>query len=147
MTDFSTDAGKVRLLISDIDTAAPILNDASVEAFLDVSGGNVKRAAAAALMVIAVNETLVQKRISLLDLRTDGPAEAEALRKLAVQYRAEADEEGARATGRRAAGRGRGKGQGVPGAGGRGVGGGWRQTAASVATGVPSAVVNAASMD
>ena len=99
MTDFSTDAGKVRLLISDIDTAAPIFNDASVEAFLDVSGGNVKRAAAAALMVIAVNETLVQKRISLLDLRTDGPAEAEALRKLAVQYRAEADEEGARATG------------------------------------------------
>ena len=85
MTDFSTDAGKVRLLISDIDTAAPIFNDASVEAFLDVSGGNVKRAAAAALMVIAVNETLVQKRISLLDLRTDGPAEA--------------DEEGARATG------------------------------------------------
>jgi hypothetical protein len=99
MTDFSSDAGKVRLLISDIDLTAPIFNDASVEAFLEISGGNVKRAAAAALMVIAVNEVLVQKRIRLLDLTTDGPAEANALRALAAQYRKEADEEGARATG------------------------------------------------
>jgi len=34
---------------------------------------------------------LTQKRIRLLDLSTDGPSEAEALRKLAGQYRAEAD--------------------------------------------------------
>lgn len=99
LTDFSSDGAKVRLLISDIDTAAPIFNDASVEAFLSLAGGNVKRAAAAALLVIAVNETLVQKRLTLLDLRTDGPAEAEALRKLAAQYRAEADEEAATAAG------------------------------------------------
>ena len=99
ITDFSTDAAKVRLLISDIDLSAPIFNEESVEAFLSVAGGNVKRAAAMALMVIAVNEVLVQKRIRLLDLSTDGPAEANALRALAGQYRAEADEEGARATG------------------------------------------------
>lgn len=99
MVDFSSDAAKVRLLISDIDLSAPIFNDASVEAFLEMAAGNVKRAAASALMVIAVNETLVQRRIRLLDLTTDGPAEAEALRKLAGQYRAEADEEAATATG------------------------------------------------
>lgn len=99
ITDFSTDAAKVRLLISDIDTAAPMFNDASVEAFLSLAAGNVKRAAASALMVIAVNETLVQKRIRLLDLSTDGPSEAEALRKLALQYRAEADVEAATAEG------------------------------------------------
>ena len=99
MADFSSDGAKVRLLISDIDLSAPIFNDASVEAFLSLSGANVKRAAAAALLVIAVNETLVQKRLTLLDLKTDGPAEAEALRKLAAQYRAEADEEAATAAG------------------------------------------------
>lgn len=99
LTDFSTDGALVRLLISDIDTAAPIFNDASVAAFLSLHGGNVKRAAAAALLVIAVNEVLVQKRIRLLDLTTDGPAEANALRALAAQYRAEADEEAATAAG------------------------------------------------
>ena len=49
--------------------------------------------------MIAVNEVLVQKRIRLLDLTTDGPAEANALRALAAQYRAEADEEAATAAG------------------------------------------------
>lgn len=97
--DFSTDAGKVRLLVSDIDEMRPIFNDASIDAFLELAGENVKRAAASALLVIAVNEVLVQKRIRLLDLSTDGPAEAEALRKLAGQYRAEADEEAATAAG------------------------------------------------
>jgi len=99
LTDFSTDTGKVRLLISDIDVTRPIFNDESIAAFLDLAGGSIKRAAASALMVIAVNEVLVQKRIRLLDLSTDGPAEAEALRKLAGQYRAEADAEEATAAG------------------------------------------------
>lgn len=97
--DFSTDAGKVRLLVSDIDEMRPIFNDASIDAFLELAGENVKRAAASALLVIAVNEVLVQKRIRLLDLSTDGPAEAEALRKLAAEYRAQADAEAAGATG------------------------------------------------
>ena len=99
LTDFSTDGAKVRLLISDIDTAAPMFNDASVEAFLSLHGGNVKRAAAAALLVIAVNEVLVQKHIKLLDLQTAGDLVAKELRALAAQYRAEADEEAATAAG------------------------------------------------
>ena len=99
LTDFSTDGAKVRLLISDIDTAAPIFNDASIESFLSLHGGNVKRAAAAALLVIAVNEVLVQKHIKLLDLQTAGDLVAKELRALAAQYRAEADEEAATAAG------------------------------------------------
>lgn len=91
ITDFSTAAAKVRLLISDIDTAAPIFNEESIEAFLTLARDNVKRAAATALTVIAANEVLVQKQIKLLDLSTSGPAQAEALRKLAEQYRKEAD--------------------------------------------------------
>lgn len=92
LQDFTSDSAKVRLLISDIDVSEQIFNDQAIGAFLSIASGNVKRAAASALLVIAVSEVLVQKRIKLLDLSTDGPAEAEALRKLADQYRKEADE-------------------------------------------------------
>jgi hypothetical protein len=93
ITDYTGDAAKVRLLISDTDLQQPIFNDEAIEAFLSIAGGSVKRAAASALMVITVNEVLVQKRIRLLDLQTDGPAEANALKALAEQYRKEADAE------------------------------------------------------
>ena len=94
ITDFSTDAAKVRLLISDIDDTDQIYNDEAINAFISMAlDNNIKRAAAQALLSIAVNEVLVQKRIKILDLQTDGPAEAEALRKLALQYRDEADAE------------------------------------------------------
>jgi hypothetical protein len=93
LSDFSTNAGKVRLLITDIDLYNPIFEDTAIAAFLSMNGDNVKRAAAQALLVIAVNEVLVQKRIRLLDLSTDGVSEANALRELAAQYRKEADQE------------------------------------------------------
>jgi hypothetical protein len=94
ITDYSTDVSKVRLLISDIDDTDRIFNSEAIQAFIDMAlNNNIKRASAAALLSIAVNEVLVQKRIKLLDLQTDGPAEAEALRKLAMQYRDEADME------------------------------------------------------
>ena len=94
ITDYSTDVAKVRLLISDIDDAQQIFNDPAISAFLSMAlDGNVKRAAAQALLAMATNEVLVQKRIKLLDLSTDGPAEAKALQDLAKQLREEADAE------------------------------------------------------
>lgn len=94
ITDYTTDVAKVRLLISDIDDTQQIFNDPAISAFLSMAlDGNVKRAAAQALLVMATNEVLVQKRIKLLDLSTDGPAEAQALLSLAKQYREEADSE------------------------------------------------------
>lgn len=94
LTNYTSDVAKVRLLIADIDDTEQVFNDEAIQAFIDMAvDNNLKRAAAAALLVMATNEVLVQKRIRLLDLSTDGPAEAEALRKLALQYRAEADEE------------------------------------------------------
>ena len=94
ITDFSTDVAKVRLLISDIDDAQQIFNDQAIQAFIDMAlDNNLKRAGASALLTIATNEILVQKRIKLLDLSTDGPAEALQLRQLAKQLREEADEE------------------------------------------------------
>lgn len=94
ITDYSTDVAKVRLLISDIDDTDQIFNDEAIQAFVDMAlDSNVKRAAAGALMSIAVNEVLVQKRITLLDIKTDGPAEAIQLRLAAKQLRDEADNE------------------------------------------------------
>jgi hypothetical protein len=92
--DYSSDAGKVRLLIGDIDGDDPIFQDDAITAFLSIAlDNNVKRAAAQALLVIAANEVYVQKAIKILDLSTNGPAEAEALRKLAADLVAQADNE------------------------------------------------------
>ena len=92
--DLATNDGKVRLLVTDTDATNPIFQDAEIAAFLSLGGGSTFRGAAQALEVIAASEVLVQKRLKLLDLTTDGPAEAEALRKLAESLRARADEEG-----------------------------------------------------
>lgn len=92
--DYATDAGKVRLLIGDIDANDHIFQDDAISAFLDIAlDGNVKRAAAQALLVIAANEVYVQKQIRILDLSTGGPSQAEALRKLAADLVAQADNE------------------------------------------------------
>lgn len=94
ISDFSTDTNLVRLLIGDIDDTERIFNDSAIQAFITLAlDGNVKRAAAQALLTIAVNEALVQKRIKLLDLSTDGPAEAESLRALAKELMSQANNE------------------------------------------------------
>jgi hypothetical protein len=64
-----------------------LLSDASLQALLTLEGGNDKLAAAAALDVMASSEALVQKKIRLLDLQTDGPAVAAALREHAKRLR------------------------------------------------------------
>lgn len=94
ITDYSTNAAKVRLLISDIDDTEQIFNDEAIAAFIDMAlDSNLKRAAAQALIVIAANEILVQKQIKILDLSTSGPAQAKELRELAKMYQSQADDE------------------------------------------------------
>lgn len=88
----AADAGRVRLLIDDA-SAEPVFTDAEIQAFLDMANGNVLRAAARALLMIAGSEARLGKKIRTQDLSTDGPAVAAELRALAKQLRAEADEE------------------------------------------------------
>jgi hypothetical protein len=88
--DPTTDAGKVRLLCTDTDTVNEIFSDVEITAFLDINGDSVLLAAAQALDTIAASEVLVQKRIKLLDLSTDGPSEAAALSNIAKALRAQA---------------------------------------------------------
>jgi len=94
ITDYSTNVAKVRSMIADLDDTDQILNDEAIQAFIDMAlDNNLYRAAAQALLAIAVNEVLVQKRITLLDLKTDGPAEAIQLRLVAKELRKIADDE------------------------------------------------------
>ena len=88
-----SDGGYVRLLISDVSEPY-MFSDDEISAFLAHNRGP-KRAAAQALITIASNEALLAKKITTQDLATDGPAVAEALRKLAAQLRGEADQEDA----------------------------------------------------
>jgi len=95
--DVTTDRGKVRLLITDTDQANPIFTDEEIDAFLSITQVNdendIRLAAAQALDTIASSEALVQKRIKLLDLSTDGPAVAKELRERAKELRRQVDEE------------------------------------------------------
>lgn len=97
--DYATPAGQVRLLIADVNIDDPLFSPPEIVAFLTLAGDNVKRAAARALDVIAVSETLVSKKIRTQDLTTDGPAVAKALREQAQALRDEAtaDDEAAAA--------------------------------------------------
>ena len=88
--DPTTDVGKIRLIIQDKDEAYAFFSDEELAAYLAMSDG-VRRAAADALDSMASNEAYVQKRIHLLELTTDGPAVATALREHANKLRELAD--------------------------------------------------------
>jgi len=88
--DYTTDAGRVRLLINDVDETNKVFTDAEITAFLALEGGVVKLAAAQALDTIADNEALASKVIKTQDLSTDGAKVAESLRKRAATLRQQA---------------------------------------------------------
>lgn len=95
--DPTTPVGQLRLLISDSqlrkDPGDPSLpaeyyfSDAYLEGFLAMNGGNLKLAAADALLALASNESMVSKKIRKENLQTDGPAVTNALRLVAQDYR------------------------------------------------------------
>ena len=95
--DLTTDRGQVRLLITDTDHDNPIFQDNEIDFFISNtavdSSNDVNLAGAKALETIAASEVLVQKKIKLLDLTTDGPAVAKALRESAVLLREQSDSE------------------------------------------------------
>lgn len=100
------DISRVRLLIADLPKdgeagcgTGTLLTDVQVEDLLDLSGGNVKRAAARALRTIATSEVLLSKKITQQDLSVDGPAVAAELRAQADALDAEAQRDEDRAGG------------------------------------------------
>lgn len=91
--NYETDEGRVRLLLGDVSTDSPALDDDQIRGYIALEGGNLKRAAAAALDTIASSEVLVSKVITTQDRSTNGAAVADALRKHAASLRAQADAE------------------------------------------------------
>ena len=89
--DPSTDAGKVRLLLNDVDKTNPVFTDDEITAFLALEAGSVKRAAAQAIDTNADNEALASKVLRTQDLQTNGAQLAGALHKRAAELRAQAD--------------------------------------------------------
>lgn len=86
---------QVRLLISDVggDDGSFIFSDTEVLTFLTMRNQDVFLAAALALRTMAGNEALVSKAITFLELKTNGPAVAEAFRNLANDYEQLAEDE------------------------------------------------------
>lgn len=81
----------VRLLISDTDTENAIFADSEISNFLTLEDSDVRMAAAMALETMASREALIQKRIRLMDLQTDGPSVAKELRERAKTLREQAN--------------------------------------------------------
>jgi len=90
--DYTTDVGKIRLLIPDTDEANLLLDDDQINAFLGLEGGNVKLAAAQALDTIASSEAMVSKVIRTQDVSTDGAKVAAELRARAAELRRQVDD-------------------------------------------------------
>lgn len=88
--DPTTDAGKVRLLITDTNVLDEIFTDVEITAFLSLGSNDIFLAAAEAIETIARSEVLVQKVIKLLDLTTNGAAVAAELRLSAQVLRQQA---------------------------------------------------------
>lgn len=86
---------QVRALIPDLDSSNRLFTDAEIQTFLDIYNGNVRRAAAAAIDAVAVNEALLYKIVRTDDLQVNGVSGAEVLRKRAQGLRQEADSDDA----------------------------------------------------
>jgi len=95
--DLNTDRGKVRLLIPDNNVDSYVFEDDEIDKFLaleNIDGeNNVKLASALALETLASSEVLIQKKIKLLDLTTDGVSISKELRARAERLREESDQE------------------------------------------------------
>lgn len=90
----ATDAGKVRLLISDTVEEGHIFEDAEIQAFLDLNDGSIRLAAADGLYAIAANKARLAKRIKVLDIDIDTRQLAKDLKDLADTLREQEDDDG-----------------------------------------------------
>lgn len=93
--DYTTPEGQVRLLATDI-TEPYVFDGSAIEAFLGLTSGNVKRAAAMALVTIASDEVLVGKVLRTDDLSVSSHLVSEQLRKQAKDLNDQADADDAR---------------------------------------------------
>lgn len=102
--DFTTLAGKVRVLVGDT-TPAPLetpeiglgqyawYSDAELEALGDLNGGNPKRVAIWVLSQVSISMALLLKKWDSEDLKVDGPAITRGIEATLKRLSAEVDKE------------------------------------------------------
>ena len=88
--DYTTDAGRVRLLATDTDEAAPIFTDAQILGFLAVEYGHVLLSAAQALDTIASSKAMLAKKVQIGGLKVDETSVAKSLHERAESLREQA---------------------------------------------------------
>jgi hypothetical protein len=86
--DLSTPAGRARLLIPDTIEETATFDDAEIEAFLDLCGGDPYCTAATALETIAASKAMILKTMTVLGVSTDGSKVAASLLERAARLRA-----------------------------------------------------------
>jgi hypothetical protein len=90
--DVTTELGTVRLLIPDKIATDPIFLDIEIQAFLNLGGSNVARAAAIACETIATDQLLLLKAVThVADISLDGAAVSQQLLARAKRLREMAD--------------------------------------------------------
>lgn len=91
--DYTSDVGRVRLLINDVDESNLVFPDNQLAAFLALEKDSVKRAAAQAIDSQATNEALALKVLKDHQVTTDGAKLADAMRRHADSLRKQARED------------------------------------------------------
>lgn len=95
--DPTTDRGKVRLNIYDIDTVnadRQIFTDADIDAFLSMNNSIIKLSSANALEVMAASQVFKLKVMKNMDFQIDGASVGRELRMQAKQLRKDFEETG-----------------------------------------------------
>jgi hypothetical protein len=88
--DYTTDAGRVRMLATDTDETSLIFTDAQIEGFLAVEYGSVLLGAAQALDTIASSKALLAKKVQIGGLKIDETSVAKSLHERAESLREQA---------------------------------------------------------
>ena len=86
-TDTTTDIGKVRLLIGDVDLANQIFQDDSISAFLSLESSDIRLAAAQALDTMGSQQVYLLKVLTLPGITTNGALVSKELRERAKALR------------------------------------------------------------
>lgn len=87
--DFSTDVGKVRLMIPDRDLTYAVFTDEEIEALITIEG-DIRRAAALGLETIASDTAATLRTTETLGLKVDGTKASAELLKRAATLRTQA---------------------------------------------------------
>lgn len=89
--DYSTDVGKVRALINDVNPDNQQFQDAQLQSLIDTNDGIIPLAASAALLSLAMQFS-TRGKIKIMDVEVDSVSVVKDLRALAKQLRDDYEE-------------------------------------------------------